>query len=92
MNGPYFLNQKIIPLDKSGLLNAIPSGHKVNESRNELSSAEVTRLINLYTPAGFLEAYERTGKFVFLYPVDHPLTPVLEVIENQEYHYYQKLI
>ena len=58
----------------------------------QLSEAEVRRLINLYTPSGFLEAYQRTGEFVFPYPVDHPLTPVSEVISNSNYHFYQKLI
>jgi NADH-ubiquinone oxidoreductase chain 5 len=89
LNAPYFSNQKIKLLsEKSFFFNIIyPVSNKT-----ELTCAEVTNLINLYTPAGFMESYEKTGKFVFLYPVDHPLTPVSEVIENLDYHYYQKLI
>ena len=52
LNAPYFSNQKImLRSDKSVLLNILRPASNISE----LSSAEVTRLINLYTPAGFLE-------------------------------------
>ncbi|HEX4373826.1 MAG TPA: hypothetical protein VHZ50_11025 [Puia sp.] len=57
-----------------------------------LSSGEVTRLITLYTSKGFLKEYERTGKFALPYPVDHPLIPARDIIQNLDYHYYQKLL
>ena len=57
-----------------------------------LSQKEVTRLIQLYTPTGFLMEYERTGSFVLPYSIDSMLTPPVEIVNNPEYHYYQKLI
>ena len=57
-----------------------------------LALSEANRLIALYTLPGYLKEYERTGQFVLPYSVDHPLTPVFEVITNPEYHYYQKLL
>ena len=57
-----------------------------------LKQIEVNRLLELYTTTGFLTEYEKTGQFALPYSVDDPLTPALEVINNTEYHYYQKLI
>jgi hypothetical protein len=57
-----------------------------------LKQTDVTSLLNLYTPQGFINEYQRTGEFTLPYAVDHPLTPVREVVNNLEYHYYQKLL
>jgi hypothetical protein len=66
--------------------------NRLSTYNESLTSHEVRRLIELYTPAGFLKEYERTGSFRLPYSVDHPLTPVQEVITNSEYLYYQKLL
>lgn len=86
---PYFFNKKLIVNSENRFFkNSLYSVPKTIS----LTSREVTRLIELYTPTGFLKEYQRTGKFVFPYPPDHPLTPAEAVINNQEYHYYQKVI
>jgi len=89
LSAPYIINNKLSNLEEN-----IKAFHRTRlpfEGKN-LTSTEVTRLINLYTSAGYLKEYERTGKFVLPYAVDHPLTPVFEIINNSEYHYYQKLL
>jgi hypothetical protein len=69
-------------------------GHQVE--KNPISKDEkyaiTTNLINLYTPKGFTEKYKKTGRFIFLYSVDDPLTPAPLVIKNLDYHYYQSFL
>jgi len=87
---PYLSNNKTKNVEFIEILNL-----KLNyptDKKNNLSLAEVEHLIQLYTPIGFLKEYEETGRFILPFPVDSPMTPALEVIENTEYYYYQKII
>jgi hypothetical protein len=65
---------------------------RIEGEGKKFPSRDLQQLINLYTSAGYLKEYERTGHFVLPYSVDHPLSPVLEVINNSEYTYYQKFL
>lgn len=86
---PYLSNNKInTPKERVFLLTL----HRFLGYVENLKQTEVNRMLELYTPQGFVKEYERTGKFTLPYAVDHPLTPALEVVNNPEYHYYQKLI
>jgi len=89
LSGPYIFNNKIVITKEKSLIWKLNRLSTYNES---LTSNEVRRLIELYTPVGFLKEYERTGNFRLPYSVDHPLTPAQEVINNSEYLYYQKLL
>jgi hypothetical protein len=87
---PYVFNNKIKALTFYEVLNL-----KVDfplDKKNNLTFAEVEHLIQLYTPLGFLKEYENTGCSSLPFPVDSPMTPNLEIIENTEYYYYQKII
>jgi len=59
-------------------------------SRIRLPESEY--LIKLYTPLGFTKVYEKSGYFCLPYAIDDPLTPPFEIINNNEYYNYQKLI
>ena len=89
LNAPYILNNKVTTTQQK--LNIFHEVHISRQGKN-LALSEANRLIALYTLPGYLKEYERTGQFVLPYSVDHPLTPVFEVITNPEYHYYQKLL
>jgi hypothetical protein len=89
LNAPYISNNKVTNLRKE--VNLFHTVRVPMQGKN-LTSSEVKRLIDLYTLPGYLKEYERTGKFVLPYSVDHPLTPAFEVINNSEYYYYQKLL
>jgi NADH-ubiquinone oxidoreductase chain 5 len=87
---PYVFNNKIKTLTFYEVLNL-----KVDfplDKKNNLTFAEVEHLIQLYTPLGFLKEYENAGCSSLPFPVDSPMTPNLEIIENTEYYYYQKII
>jgi NADH:ubiquinone oxidoreductase subunit 5 (subunit L)/multisubunit Na+/H+ antiporter MnhA subunit len=87
---PYIFNTKTPDFELNQIIDK-----KLNDSfweSKNLSLTEVEQLIKLYTPAGFVKEYEITGHFVLPYPVDSPLTPALEIINNREYYYYQKII
>jgi proton-translocating NADH-quinone oxidoreductase chain L len=87
---PYIFNTKTSDFELNQIIDK-----KLNDSfweSKNLSLTEVEQLIKLYTPAGFVKEYEITGHFVLPYPVDSPLTPALEIINNREYYYYQKII
>jgi NADH-ubiquinone oxidoreductase chain 5 len=86
---PYFSNNKIKTIGFSNLslwLKRTPL------QLENVKSSEVNRLIQLYTPSGFLKEYEKKGQFVLPYDIDSPLTPSNEIISNPEYYYYQKLL
>jgi NADH-ubiquinone oxidoreductase chain 5 len=95
---PYFLKHKGLHISHENFVTEFLGLSKDDMERGndginkEKNYNTVTDLINLYKPKGFAEKYKETGRFVFLYPVDHPLTPAPQVIENMDYHYYQSLI
>jgi hypothetical protein len=86
---PYFSNNKTRVFDRSSLSFLLKRTPLQIEN---IKQTEVNRLIQLYTPAGFLKEYEKTGRFQLPYEIDSPVTPSLEIISHPEYYYYQKLI
>lgn len=85
---PYFSNNKAQTLDRTSLSLLFKRTSLQIENMKQM---EVDRLIQLYTPQGFLRQYERNGYFALPYEVDSPLSPSLEIISHPEYYYYHKL-
>jgi len=93
-NAPYLTNKKLTFFKQEDLTKKLRSIQITQSSAQmeNLSLLEVNRLISLYTSAGFLNEYKRTGRFSLPYSSDYPLAPDFVVIKNTEYYYYQKLL
>lgn len=97
---PYFFKKEKIDISNESFLTTFLNSslkEKKTETEMEATNKEknysvITTLIDLYTPKGFAEKYKKTGRFIFLYPVDDPLTPPPLVITNVDYHYYQSFM
>ena len=65
----------------------------LSEKYEKVQIRQLQRLLELYTPQGILNETERIGYSPTLpYPVDSPFTPDLEIIYNQQYHYYEQIL
>jgi NADH-ubiquinone oxidoreductase chain 5 len=60
--------------------------------KENLTPEDVEEFMQYYTPQGYLKIYNKTGEFTPIYPVDDPRVPALEIVNNRQYHYYQKII
>ena len=91
LNAPYVFDQKL-KIERKTFYLFNQGGYGYSVYSKILPQKEVSRLIKLYTPIGFITEYERTGEFLLPYSIDSSYTPTLEVVNNTEYHYYQKLL
>ena len=86
-NAPYFFTHS---LNKKASFSQ--TQFAMTKSHFNFHTDQVTRVIALYTPEGFLTEYKKTGTFVLPYSSDYPLIPNAAIMKKEEYYYYQQLI